>query len=283
MACRMNPDTDSHPPLRSPARDEGLRCLSCNYNLTGLPSGLCPECGRAFDVDELRRELTGGVPRPVPIWDEPQRFGRAEAFVRTALCGWFEPASFAKRFPARCRPWRPAAFCLCCHLIAYLLAGSVVGTIYLISRSTDLAERMVPFFRAMPFLALEALLCQVLIAGVPFWLAAASPGPRYSFRASWHLLQFTNANLILSWASASLLMGEIAYMWGPAWYTFGMLGLFGFSFLLWWFDLIIMLVTLGRRPLGTILGVFLVSAIAIAAVLPVHIAAVIVMMWGVRF
>ncbi len=259
-----------------------MRCLKCDYNLTGLPSGLCPECGQAFDVDELQLEIAGGG-RRIPIWDDPQRFGWPEAFVRTALCVWFKPASFAKRFPARCRPWRPAAFCLCCHLIAYLLAGSVVGTYYLISRNADLAERMVPFFCAMPILGVEALLCQVLIAAVPFCLAAASPGPRYSFRASRHLLQFTNANLILSWASASLLMGEIAYMWGPKWYTFGMLGLFGFSFLLWWFDLIIMLVTLGRGPLGTFLGVLLISAIAIAAVFPVYYAALIVMMWGVRF
>lgn len=38
-----------------PPADLKLHCLKCGYNVTGLPSSQCPECGTPFDLDELRR------------------------------------------------------------------------------------------------------------------------------------------------------------------------------------------------------------------------------------
>ncbi len=32
----------------------GISCTNCGYNLTHLPPGECPECGKAFDPDDLR-------------------------------------------------------------------------------------------------------------------------------------------------------------------------------------------------------------------------------------
>lgn len=29
-----------------------MHCLTCSYNLANLPTGACPECGRAFDRDD---------------------------------------------------------------------------------------------------------------------------------------------------------------------------------------------------------------------------------------
>lgn len=31
-----------------------ISCLKCGYNLTHLPPGDCPECGKAFDPNDLR-------------------------------------------------------------------------------------------------------------------------------------------------------------------------------------------------------------------------------------
>lgn len=38
-----------------PPADLKLHCLKCGYNVTGLPSSQCPECGTPFDLEELRR------------------------------------------------------------------------------------------------------------------------------------------------------------------------------------------------------------------------------------
>jgi|ERR1043166_3094894 hypothetical protein len=35
-----------------PIPDLGLRCLSCGYLLAGLPSHVCPECGRKIKIEE---------------------------------------------------------------------------------------------------------------------------------------------------------------------------------------------------------------------------------------
>ena len=32
----------------------GVRCIACQYDLRGLTTGVCPECGRGFDPDDAR-------------------------------------------------------------------------------------------------------------------------------------------------------------------------------------------------------------------------------------
>ena len=39
-------------PESLPVPDLGLRCLACQYQLTGLMVHRCPECGRAFTLEE---------------------------------------------------------------------------------------------------------------------------------------------------------------------------------------------------------------------------------------
>jgi hypothetical protein len=39
-------------PEALPVPDLGLRCLSCGYNLAGLPEHRCPECGRTFAMED---------------------------------------------------------------------------------------------------------------------------------------------------------------------------------------------------------------------------------------
>jgi hypothetical protein len=42
----------SFDPYALPIPDLGMLCRKCRYPLGGLPEHRCPECGRAFDIDE---------------------------------------------------------------------------------------------------------------------------------------------------------------------------------------------------------------------------------------
>jgi len=49
-------------------------CAACKYNLRGLPSGLCPECGRAFSWDDSRTFLES-LHRRLFAWPTLLAFG----------------------------------------------------------------------------------------------------------------------------------------------------------------------------------------------------------------
>ena len=44
----------------SAATDDSLNCPLCDYDLRGLPANRCPECGYAFDPEELRLLVSFG-------------------------------------------------------------------------------------------------------------------------------------------------------------------------------------------------------------------------------
>ncbi len=63
------------PPAHTP--DAEPRCIACDYGLTGLPAGTCPECGRPFDPIDPSTFTTPGD-RPTAL---PQLIGSLLTFV----------------------------------------------------------------------------------------------------------------------------------------------------------------------------------------------------------
>lgn len=100
-----------HPPVGA---DIPLRCMQCDYNLTGLTTRRCPECGTPFDVTELRR-----LQNP-----EPQAVSTGlEIAVWWAVLR--HPEAFARRFPAvpdRAEARWYSVYCYCLSLGIVLLA-----------------------------------------------------------------------------------------------------------------------------------------------------------------
>jgi hypothetical protein len=119
MSAHVEPTSraDPEPPLGAPS-DRDVHCPLCDYNLRGLTEPRCPECGHAFDWQEL---LTG--PKKLPWFYEHRRGVALAALIKTFARG-LRPG----RFWAIVRPAhevRPA------RLLAYaliLLSVAAVGT-----------------------------------------------------------------------------------------------------------------------------------------------------------
>src|SRR2546430_12165891 len=62
-------------------------CPDCGYDLRGLTSGRCPECGLLIDDAALAAS-------PIP-WVHRRRIGRVRAFFRTLMLTTFRPKRLA--------------------------------------------------------------------------------------------------------------------------------------------------------------------------------------------
>lgn len=104
----------------SAAADSGLRCPECEYNLTGLIEARCPECGRRFDWDEVRRAAASC---PTIAFERARGWRKAPAFVVTWATVLFAPWIFARQIVQRVS-WRHglafAGICFAGTSLAYL-------------------------------------------------------------------------------------------------------------------------------------------------------------------
>src|SRR4051794_7836067 len=74
-----------------------LFCPACGYNLHGLVSDRCPECGLSIDLETLNRSV-------IP-WTHRERIGRIRAFGRTVMLAARSPRTLAQDAS------RPVSYC----------------------------------------------------------------------------------------------------------------------------------------------------------------------------
>ena len=65
-----------------------MQCLTCKYDLSGLPDGVCPECGAAFSLAmfEMMEQVKADGRIPIPV--RPP-IGNSCATNRAIV--WFRP------------------------------------------------------------------------------------------------------------------------------------------------------------------------------------------------
>ncbi len=100
-------------PLATPVQteDEGIYCPICNYNLTGIRTGRCPECGSFFDREALRHAQSTNKVTLIP-WDDPQPMPFFKRLKETLKICLFVPQRFAFAFSVQPRGTRAWTFFL---------------------------------------------------------------------------------------------------------------------------------------------------------------------------
>lgn len=97
--------------LVTPPSDAGLRCPQCDYNLTGLSEPRCPECGEAFDWEQVRRAAAN----PPRIYFERARgWWKVPGLFVTWATALFTPWIFARQIVQRVSPMHAVAFGAIC-------------------------------------------------------------------------------------------------------------------------------------------------------------------------
>lgn len=91
------------------ATDEEIYCPLCNYNLTGVHSGRCPECGGIFHREALFAAQKANQITLMP-WDDPEPMSVFRRFGRTLSVCLFNARRFAFAFSVQPQRTRAASF-----------------------------------------------------------------------------------------------------------------------------------------------------------------------------
>lgn len=104
----------------TPQFDEGIHCPECDYNLTGITSERCPECGHEFDRLGLL-EQAESPSYPIPIWNNRNRLTPVVAYLLVTKSVLVNPIRYAHSLPAN-PDWRSTRlFAVCSYVFAATL------------------------------------------------------------------------------------------------------------------------------------------------------------------
>lgn len=145
-----------------------LHCPACGYDLRGSPSGVCPECGEAFQSDQLART---SIP-----WEHRSHYGAVRAFFRTFTQTLFDLRAFNGEVGREVSLRAAVAFRWIVVALVFALSAAAVGHYrYELERELEL-QRTAVMTSAVTFanttsswkdLPRELLLCTV--TGLMSW------------------------------------------------------------------------------------------------------------------
>jgi hypothetical protein len=108
-------------PIVVVTEDEEIYCPVCNYNLSGVFSGRCPECVAFFDRRSLIAAQQANAITLIP-WDDPQEIRFWPRLWGTVRISLLDPERFAFAFSVRPKESKAASF-----FIGVVLATMVIG------------------------------------------------------------------------------------------------------------------------------------------------------------
>lgn len=224
-------------PIERPAIDRDAFCFECGYNLRGLTSDRCPECGESID---LHRTDDPRLP-----WAHRAKIGWFQAYWKSVALVMFEGRKFCAEISRPVSYADSQKFRWLTVLFAFL--PLVLGTIWFSAFSSgrlmaglDLRPQQIPLW------ALGLAMVMLLL-----FLAAATGLPSYFFHP--HSLDVNSQNRAIAlsyYASGSLavmflpvlclILADVYGVDGRLGMAFGLLAgiIPAFMLLGWWLDLI---------------------------------------------
>ncbi|UCG34058.1 MAG: hypothetical protein JSU68_05360 [Phycisphaerales bacterium] len=261
--------SQGEPPPEAPlVSDSGMRCLVCDYNVTGLRENRCPECGTEFDPDLLRR-VAAGQPIPCTPWDTRVGF---VGFWQTWAMSLFTPWRLADNFAPRHNVRRAVAFTAICYSLA---GGTFAYCVLWIGLRTGTVDDALGLVSAVLVGAVFACwLCETLTsAALALLVKPTCAKSRYHF---WRgIAHYTSGFTLLTaaWGACGFYWntwssGAFISLWFPAAVIF-----------LWW--VLALLKTILRRNdsgLRAVLACLVVPVLGFGAILVGYWSAIIVFM-----
>jgi hypothetical protein len=138
------------------AEPTDLYCPQCEYNLHGIDSARCPECGTAIDYEALAQVCTL-EPRSLRLALCPTSSSWFDAIWRIWLLAFFRPGILVQRIPYRCHLGEVYAYSFATKAIAALLA-----ILFLETRYTG--EEWIASLVQIPFVGASPLICEEVLA-----------------------------------------------------------------------------------------------------------------------
>jgi hypothetical protein len=165
-----------------PLADVRIYCPDCDYVLTGLTENRCPECGREFDAERLRR--WAGQPG-LALTFSPRESGR-ERLLPFFLSAFFSPSRLARRIPPNVDYGEAGGYAMGIRLLAGLVVPIVLLVLLAILTGSDGPVKFMGFL-VLP-LMLASFLCELAMAGLLARLAEPLAVPRDARFAFWRTL-----------------------------------------------------------------------------------------------
>ncbi|HUN82457.1 MAG TPA: hypothetical protein VMV81_13215 [Phycisphaerae bacterium] len=185
----------------NPGRDEQLFCPICNYNLTGITVGRCPECGSLFDRQALIETQKSHAVILMP-WDDPVKTSFRDRLLATLPICLFDARRFAGAFGVQRHDTRAGGFFLL-TLIGVITCGCGLLWITHSGDRTDVGNASFSIF-CVTYLLIATVLSTILFA-VILSLSCPHFDGRKHFGPWWAISAYSSAHYLFVWVAVPLL------------------------------------------------------------------------------
>lgn len=213
--------TSHEDPEAEPLEDSRQYCPRCEYNLTGIRSERCPECGQHLDWEAIRREHDRDARRVGTVWERSAWYTKPWGFLVTAVQTALTPWILANQIRIEPRLAPALGF-----LIACMVGGTAIVTLRHGESFGDL------------FMWFVGVACQIILQTLAFGWFLRPFRVRRRFRFWFVVGCYTSYPMLLEgFSEVPYIVWEGSSIWPFSYWRSDAAWLTSLLFHLWWIDL----------------------------------------------